>query len=60
MDNAVEFLKTINYTFDFEKRGFYVDGYNTLKFRVQLKLKIWSTGLKGSYWDLMQRGQNEN
>jgi hypothetical protein len=55
LDNAVEFLHSIDYTVDFHKRGFYVDGYNTFKFRVRLKLKIWSTGLKGSYLDLLLR-----
>jgi hypothetical protein len=53
--NAVQFLKTIGYSVDFDKRGYYIDGYNSLNFRVKLKLKIWSTGLKGSYWDLILR-----
>lgn len=58
MDNAVNFLKSINYLVDFDKRGYYVDGYSTFIFRVRLKLKIWSTGLKGSYLDLFLRKKN--
>lgn len=55
LDNAVEFLNSIDYPINFDKRGLYVDGYNTIIFRVKLKLKIWSTGLKGSYLDLFIR-----
>ncbi len=55
LSNAVEFLNSINYTFDFDKRGFYTDGYNTLSYRIKAKYMIWSTGFKGSYWDLWTR-----
>ena len=55
MDNAVTFLNSINYPINFDQRGLYVDGYSTIAFRVRLKLKIWFTGLKGSYWDLFLR-----
>ncbi len=58
LDNAVEFLKSIDYKVDFAKRGYYVDGYSTLSFRLKLKIKIWSTGIKGSYWDLLFRKYN--
>lgn len=55
LDNAVEFLNSIGYKVDFDKRGYYVDGYTTFAFRVKLKLKIWSTGVRGSYLDLFLR-----
>lgn len=55
LDNAVEFLNLIDYPINFDKRGYYVDGYNSFTFRVKLKLKIWATGLKGSYLDLFLR-----
>ncbi|MDB5121027.1 MAG: hypothetical protein JWN56_2245 [Sphingobacteriales bacterium] len=55
LDNAVQFLHSIDYSINFDRRGYYVDGYNTFTFRVRLKLKIWSTGLKGSYLDLLLR-----
>ncbi len=55
LDNAVEFLHSIDYIINFDQRGYYVDGYNTFIFRVRLKLKIWSTGLRGSYLDLILR-----
>jgi len=55
LDNAVEFLHSIGYTVNFDKRGYYVDGYSTLKYRLEAKYLIWSTGLKGSYWDLFCR-----
>lgn len=55
LGNAVSFLKRLDYSIDFEERGYYVDGYNSIYFRVKLKWMIWSTGLKGSYWDLFKR-----
>ena len=55
LNSAVEFLHSINYKINFNKRGFYVDGYSTLKYRFEAKYLIWSTGLKGSYWDLIRR-----
>ncbi|HAO05991.1 MAG TPA: hypothetical protein DCQ50_03170 [Chryseobacterium sp.] len=55
LDNTVEFLNSINYKVDFEKRGYYLDGYTTLQYRFKAKYMIWSTGIKGSYIDLWKR-----
>lgn len=55
LDNAITFLQTINYTIDFNKRGYYGGGYNTIKYRFKAKYLIWSTGIKGSYFDLYKR-----
>ncbi len=55
LNNAVDFLKSLDYPFNFENRGFYIDGYNTLKYRFKAKYMIWGAGLKGSYWDLIKR-----
>ncbi|WP_167607484.1 hypothetical protein [Maribellus sediminis] len=55
LDNAVDFIRAKELKVNFDKRGCYVDGYNSLIFRVKLKLTIWSTGLRGSYWDLWKR-----
>lgn len=55
LDNAMKFLDSINYKVDFDKRGYYQDGYSTLKYRFKAKYMIWSTGLQGSYWDLVNR-----
>lgn len=55
LQNAVDFLKSIDYQVDFSKRGLYEGIYKTLKFRLKLKYMIWSTGLKGSYYDLYKR-----
>lgn len=55
LNNAVEFLNSINYIIDFNKRGYYKYGYTTFKYRIKAKYMIWTTGLKGSYLDLMKR-----
>lgn len=55
LENAIEFLKSNNYSFDFKKRGLYTDGYKTLSFKIKIKWKIWKAGLKGSYYDLFKR-----
>lgn len=55
MQNAVDFLNSIDYKIDFNRRGLYEGLYKTLKFRVKLKYMIWSTGFKGSYFDLYKR-----
>lgn len=55
LHNAVRYLESIDYIVDFERRGYYSNDYESLMFRVKLKLKIWTTGLKGSYWDIIKR-----
>lgn len=57
LNNAVQFMKSQNYSFDFSKRGYYCDHeiYESLSFRIKLKFMIWSTGFCGSYWDLIRR-----
>ena len=55
--NAITQLKGMDYNVDFSRRGKYEDTqeYTTIRFRIKLKYWIWSTGLKGSYWDLLWR-----
>lgn len=60
LDNAISFLNSIDYPVDVEKRGEYRDGYITLRYRIKAKYMIWSTGLKGSYWDLINRNRKNN
>jgi hypothetical protein len=55
LNTAIEFLNLIDYKINFDKRGYYRGEYNTFNFKARLKLKIWSTGLKGSYLDLLIR-----
>lgn len=57
LDNAVQLLRELDYSFDFMHRGFYDDnkGYNSWKYRFKIKWVIWSTGFKGSYLDLLKR-----
>lgn len=52
---AVTFLRSINYKFDFAKRGFYNNEYNKRKTWLQLSWMLKRDGLKGSYWDLLRR-----
>lgn len=58
LSNAIDFLKTTyDKKIDFSKRGYYDDNpiYSTLKYRLYVKYALWSTGVKGSYWDLIKR-----
>lgn len=56
LDNAVDFLKEINYKkINYKNRGYYTNEYNTLKLRLKVKYMLWSTGLKGSFLDLRMR-----
>ncbi|WP_111709981.1 hypothetical protein [Lutibacter citreus] len=53
--NAKEHLESINYKVDYSKRGYYIKPLLTLKSRIRAKWMFVTHGLKGSYWDLMQR-----
>lgn len=53
--DAVDFLRSINYNIDFSTRGFYTGEYHTLRCRLKIKIMMWTSGLKGSYWDLLFR-----
>ena len=57
LENAVEFLKKEYLDVDFSIRGHYDDnrGYKSLWYRIRIKFIIWSTGLKGCWWDLLKR-----
>lgn len=55
LTEAVDFLRSIDYDFDYSRRGYYSGEYKTLRYRIEAKLTIYSTGLKGSYWDLLCR-----
>jgi len=55
LENAKEHLESINYKIDYNKRGYYIRPERTLKHRLKGKWMFVSHGLKGSYWDLMQR-----
>ena len=58
LDNAVDFLNsTYGKKIDFVIRGYYEENpvYNSFSFRIKLKLNMWKTGFKGSYWDLIKR-----
>jgi hypothetical protein len=55
LDQAVKFLKSIGYEVDFDARGYYKGGYNSLNYKIKAKWMILSTGMKGSYFDLMKR-----
>lgn len=54
LNNAIEFLNSIHYEFDFDKRGYYAEDHSFLS-RMKLKWMIYSTGLKGSWLDLWRR-----
>lgn len=55
LDNAIEFLNSINYNFDYTQRGIYTNEYKSFKTYLKLSLKLKIDGLKGSYWDLLIR-----
>ena len=57
LDNAIDFLKKEKIDVDFSKRGLYDDnkGYKSFRYRIKIKYIIWSTGLKGSWLDLLKR-----
>ena len=55
LENAIEYLNTISYDVDVEKRGYYNELSPTLKSRWNMKWMIVKDGLKGSYWDLLKR-----
>jgi len=52
--NAIEYLNSINYPVDIQKRG-YFDDSPTVKKRIKAKWMLVKDGLKGSYWDLYRR-----
>ncbi len=54
LENAIEFLNSIHYEFDFNKRGYYTAD-QTFKSRLKLKWMIYSVGFKGSWFDLWKR-----
>ena len=50
LDNAIEYLQSINYEFDFDKRGYYKELPRTIKNRIKVRWKLTMDGLMGSYW----------
>ena len=50
LPDAVSFLQSLSYSMDFTKRGFYQNGYQTLRSRYNIKKNMILHGLKGSYW----------
>lgn len=55
LDNAMSFLRSINYNVDFEKRGYYQNEYQSFRSRLQLSWMLKKDGIKGGYWDLIRR-----
>lgn len=55
LPEAIDYLKSIDYKFDFEHRGLYKDPEQTLKHRFKVKWILVKDGIRGSYWDLYKR-----
>jgi hypothetical protein len=55
IDEAVNHLKKINYAFDFSKRGPFIEFSQTLSSKLKIKYMLVKDGLRGSYWDLLNR-----
>ncbi len=55
LENAIEYLKMIDYSVDFEKRGYYQAPSPTIKNRLKAKWMLVKDGIRGSYWDLIKR-----
>lgn len=55
LDNAVSFLKSINYPINFQSRGLYTNEYQNLSTRIKLSWMLKKDGLKGGYLDLIKR-----
>lgn len=55
LDNAISFLKSINYNINFQKRGVYKDEYQHFTTRIKLSWMLKKDGFKGGYWDLIKR-----
>jgi len=55
LENATDHLNKINYSIDFNKRGFFTEQPPTIKNRIKIKWMLVKDGLKGSYLDLWKR-----
>lgn len=55
LKEAVNYLNSIKYDINYEKRGFYQNEYGALKFRIKFKIKLLIGGVLGVYWDLFKR-----
>lgn len=55
ISEAIEHLRSINYSVDYDKRGYYQELPNTLKNKIIVKWKIVKAGFLGSYYDLVKR-----
>ncbi len=55
LDDAIDHLKSIDYSVNFTIRGYYHEPERTFNNRAKIKWMLVKDGLKGSYWDLWNR-----
>lgn len=55
LTDAIEHLNSINYSIDFDKRGYYQEIPSTIPEKIIFKLRYFKIGLMGSYSDLLRR-----
>lgn len=55
LNNAVDFLNSVNYPLNFSSRGYFQELPQTIKNRIKVRWMLIKDGIKGSYWDLLKR-----
>jgi hypothetical protein len=54
LNNAIDFLNSINYKINYNQRGLYTNEYKSFSTYLKLSVKLKLDGIKGSYWNLLK------